>query len=97
MAAFILQAVPASFIRSGDIVLCNVAMRAAPIFRQPAEVKSEAEAMALMAEVRAALKAMRQPYSLTLRLADKRAPRHFKQWIHSATRHDESFGSEAAQ
>ena len=95
MARFVLQAVPASFIRSGALVLCSVPMRAVPLIRRDVEARTEAEAVAHMGEARRQLDSARVPYSLTLRLADARAPRGFKAWAHGSTRVDESFGSEA--
>lgn len=96
MAKFIVHAQPAEFIRSGDVVLCTALMRAAPIVRQVREIQSEAQAVALLDDMQKALRVIGQPYTLSLRLADYRAPRGFRSWAFSSRRRDESFGQYVA-
>jgi len=93
MAKFILQALPASFTEGHNgALMVSVAMRAVPLIRREVECEREDDARAEMAAAMMQLRDMGQPYSLRLILADKRAPRGFKQWHFLSTRADNPLG-----
>lgn len=96
MATFIAQAIAATFWSAGEHVMVSTAFGAPAILRREVTVKSEADAARVMADLKAELATIGRPYSLMLRLADKRAPNGFKSWPLLATRHDESFGQVTA-
>ncbi|NBW08609.1 MAG: hypothetical protein EBR82_11350 [Caulobacteraceae bacterium] len=92
MAKFILTATPASFTRSGDIVLVAVRFKSAPLLRKEVEVKNEFNAVRIMDAECEKLDAQGVPYAARLRLADKRAPNGMKSWQLRATHRDRDLG-----
>jgi hypothetical protein len=93
MAKFILRAMPATFVEGyHGALMVTVPMLTPPLIRREVDVKTEAEAVAVMAEAQAELERIGVPYSLRLNLADKRAPRGFKSWGFLSTRFDNPLG-----